>query len=112
MVALNIITWRRALPNWPIVVINDTNISDFVPDMPEEFWRMPYPQVKSDLLRAGVLYHHGGLYLDTDFALSPLVAGAIKRLQDGYEVITYGNGPPPQGECNFGNIAGFSSNFM
>ena len=35
----------------------------YVPDMPEEFYRMPYDQVKSDIIRAATIYHHGGLYV-------------------------------------------------
>lgn len=112
MVSLNIASWRKALPSWPIVVVNDTNVKEFVPDMPPEFWRMPYTQVKSDLMRAAVLHRHGGLYLDTDFILTPEVAKAVKLLDAGYEVITYGVGSEGQGVCSHTKVGDFASNFM
>ena len=38
-----------------------------VPDMPEEFGRLPYAAAVSDLIRTALLAHYGGFYLDTDF---------------------------------------------
>ena len=43
-----------------LVLINDSNIRDYVPDLPEEYWRLPYHQCKSDFVRAAVVYHNGG----------------------------------------------------
>ena len=74
MVQLNMETWQRALPGWKVILVNDSNIRDHIADLPEEYFRMPYPQAKSDVMRAGVLYHHGGLYVDTDFIVSPRIA--------------------------------------
>eukprot|EP00913_Durusdinium_trenchii_P011749 g11035.t1 len=39
----------------------------YLPDMPVEYFRMPYSQAKSDIIRYGLLFHHGGMYMDTDF---------------------------------------------
>ena len=33
---------------------------ELVPDLPEEYFRLPYSAAKSDFLRYGMLYHHGG----------------------------------------------------
>lgn len=53
------------LCNEPIL-INDMNVRIYVPDMPEEYFRLPYPAAKADMLRYGLLYHHGGIYFDSD----------------------------------------------
>ena len=53
------------LCNEPIL-INDMNVRIYVPDMPEEYFRLPYPAAKADMLRYGLLYHHGGIYFDPD----------------------------------------------
>ena len=55
-------TWRLHNPEMKIVLINESNVRDYIPDMPEEFWRQPYHASKSDIIRAAALYHHGGLY--------------------------------------------------
>ena len=52
--------WRAAAPRMLIQLVNESNVRDFVPDLPEEFFRLPYDQCKSDVLRAAVVYHHGG----------------------------------------------------
>lgn len=66
-VKLNVLSWRRHLPCQELIFINDTNVKAFIPDMPDEYFKMPYIAAKSDLVRYALLYHHGGIYLDTDF---------------------------------------------
>ena len=34
--------------------------------MPDEYFKLPYPAAKADMVRYGVLYHHGGIYMDLD----------------------------------------------
>lgn len=55
----------QGLCNEP-VIINDLNVRIYVPDMPSEYFKLPYPAAKSDMLRYGLLYHHGGIFLDLD----------------------------------------------
>eukprot|EP00439_Symbiodinium_sp_Y106_P037988 s2471_g4.t1 len=54
------------------------NVKKWIPDMPEEYFRMPAPAPKSDLIRYALLYHHGGLYMDADFVavkdMDPILA--------------------------------------
>ena len=49
-VELNLRTWRHHNPDMDIRLLNDSNIRDWVPDMPPEFFRLPYDQCKSDVL--------------------------------------------------------------
>ena len=111
---LNLRTWRRHLPGWRIVRVNHTNIENFIPDLPAEFFRMPYPAVKSDIARAGLLFHHGGLYMDTDFIVFSGVKDTLRELETN-DVVTYGNTGQVGTRCRLGNSAGsapFASNFM
>lgn len=66
-VQLNIDSWAKHAPNMKIVRINESNIREYVPDCPDEFFRFPYAAAKSDFVRASLLYHRGGVYMDTDF---------------------------------------------
>lgn len=47
--------------------VTPDKIKSLVPDMPEEFDRMPYAAATSDLIRTALIALHGGVYLDTDF---------------------------------------------
>ena len=51
-------------------MVNDTNVEKLIPDLPHEYFMLPYASAKSDLLRAALLYHHGGIYMDTDFLVN------------------------------------------
>ena len=50
-----------------LIAITPRNVRTVVPDMPAIFDWPFYAAAKSDLVRYAALYHHGGLYLDTDF---------------------------------------------
>ena len=76
-----------------IVLVNESNIRDWVPDLPNEFFRLPYDQVKSDVMRAAVIYHHGGLYLDTDFLVNKPLA-PFMRLTESHDIISYAQDEP------------------
>jgi len=116
-VQLNIETWRKhAPPGTEIIFVNDTNFRELVPDAPEEVFRMPYAAALSDIVRSAVLYHQGGLYMDTDFLVMGPLSDVFDKLDEGYDVVSYesggGDGRPtsPSSECvSYGS---FSSNFM
>lgn len=55
------------------VLINDHNVRIYVPDLPEEYFKLPYPSAKSDMIRYALLYHHGGIYMDPDMLVRDLV---------------------------------------
>ena len=38
-----------------------------IPDAPEELFRIPYEAAESDAIRYALIYHNGGVYMDTDF---------------------------------------------
>ncbi|CAE7387328.1 unnamed protein product [Symbiodinium pilosum] len=86
-------------------MINDTNIRAFIPDLPLEFERMPYDAAKSDIVRYALLYHHGGMYLDTDFLVAKDLSPILDRIED-HDLISYTTSGQA---CRRGS---FSSNFI
>ncbi|CAD7956121.1 unnamed protein product [Amoebophrya sp. A120] len=62
-----------------LTLVTDENVRSFLPDMPAEFDRLPDPHSKSDLIRYGLLYTHGGIYLGTDFVFQRDVHPNILR---------------------------------
>ena len=105
---LNVEAWRRhtkGLCSEPILINNQT-IRDWVPDMPDEFFRMPYTQATSDLVRYGVLYHHGGIYMDSDFIVLKDLSPVVQRLD--HDLVSYCVRSNPGNICT----SCFSSNFL
>ncbi|CAE7383688.1 unnamed protein product, partial [Symbiodinium microadriaticum] len=111
-VALNVEGWRRhahRLCGEP-VLISDENVRTYIPDMPTEYFRMPYSQAKSDIIRYALLYHHGGIYMDTDFLVVQDLDEVIDLAQS-YDLVSYmdeGSGSLEKGACS----RHFSSNFL
>lgn len=70
-------SWKKFLPNYEIKEWNETNFDiDCCPYVQEAYQEKKYAFV-SDYARLYALYHHGGVYLDTDVEvmkeLSPLL---------------------------------------
>ena len=87
-------------------LINDTNIRDFVPDLPAEYDRIvDYDAARSDVIRYALLHHHGGIYLDTDFLVVKDLAPILDRIND-HDLISYTTAGQ---SCQRGT---FSSNFI
>lgn len=108
LVMLNLETWRKHEPHMKLVLINETNIQEYVPDLPEEFFRLPYASAKSDFIRASVLYHQGGVYMDTDFMMMKPLTDVLEKLATT-DVVGYSDQASLQtGECG----SHFSSNFL
>jgi len=115
-VALNLETWRKHSPRGTeVVMVNESNFRDYVPDAPEEFWRLPYDACKSDVVRAAVLYHQGGLYMDTDFVATGSLERVMAQLEGGEDIVAYSDSDVSaagaSGPCDLVS-GGFSSNFM
>eukprot|EP00039_Didymoeca_costata_P007989 m.106918 g.106918 ORF g.106918 m.106918 type:complete len:349 (-) comp13904_c0_seq1:5961-7007(-) len=107
LVELNIRTWRKHNPDYQVILVNNSNVMKYVPDMPDEFFRLPYDQCKSDVIRAGIIYHNGGLYMDTDFLMMKPIDDVMAKLET-YEIISYADhGATEQTECG----GQFSSNW-
>ena len=105
---LNVELWRRhskGLCSEPILINNQT-VRDWIPDMPDEFFRMPYAAATSDLIRYGVLYHHGGIYMDSDFIVLKDLSPVVERLD--HDLVSYCVHSNPGNTCT--NT--FSSNFL
>lgn len=88
-------------------LINETNIRVFIPDLPAEYDRMPldYDAAKSDVVRYALLYHHGGIYLDTDFLVAKDLSPILDRIDD-HDLVSYTTFGQ---SCRKGT---FSSNFL
>jgi len=67
-------------------LINDTNLNFFISDMPEEYERLPDNGARSDLVRAGLLAHHGGVYMDADVLFSQALSRFTDKLADNHFV--------------------------
>jgi len=111
-VGLNVEGWRRHSKGrcGEPVLINDENVMKYIPDMPAEYFRMPYAQAKSDIIRYALLYHHGGIYMDTDFLVVQDLDSVID-LTLSYDLVSYtdeSTGSLEKDACS----KHFSSNFM
>jgi len=111
LVKLNVQSWlAHAPPGTELVLVNESNFHSLIPDAPAELFKLPYAACKSDVVRAAVLYHHGGLYLDTDFVVMKSLSNVFDKLDEGWDVVAYGdNDHMDSGQCK-GNY--FTSNFM
>lgn len=113
LVELNLKTWlAHSPPGTEIVKVNDTNFLELVPDAPPEWFKVPYAAAKSDIVRAAVLYHHGGIYMDTDFVAMRPLAPVVARLLEGWDIVAYTDelGQEETGECERGRS--FATNFL
>jgi hypothetical protein len=111
---LNPMLWAKLLPGWRVVVLNDSTVADWIPDLPAEFLRL-YGAAKSDVVRVGALYHHGGLYFDTDILVvnGTLMSAWANKLFEGYEIVSYGDSRPTNSvACEFARHHAWSSNCM
>jgi len=108
---LNVQSWlKHAPPGTELVLVNESNFHDLIPDAPEELFKLPYAACKSDVVRAAVLYHHGGLYLDTDFMVMKPLGTVFAKLEEGWDVVAYGDSRDGHtGKCKANS---FTSNFM
>eukprot|EP00392_Amoebophrya_sp_AT5.2_P007527 g7542.t1 len=62
-------TTKRVLIEPRIILLNNQNLKKYIPDAPEEYFRLPYSAAKSDAVRYAVLFHLGGIYMDTDILM-------------------------------------------
>lgn len=56
--------------------------------MPKEFLRLPYAAAASDVIRAASIYHHGGIYMDTDFVITGPLHKWLDKLET-HDIISY-----------------------
>jgi len=110
-VKLNVQSWlKHAPPGTELVLVNESNFHHLIPDAPAELFKLPYAACKSDVVRAAVLYHHGGLYLDTDFVVMKPLSTVFAKLTEGWDVVAYGDSR--DGDSGLCTDNTFTSNFM
>ena len=66
------------------VLINSTNIKDYIPDLPEEYFRLPDHGARSDVMRYALIYHHGGIYMDTDILVAKDLDEVLEKVTGDY----------------------------
>ena len=59
-------TWKKHLPDYKIIEWNEDNFDVNICRFTREAYEMKKYAFVSDFARIYILYHHGGLYLDTD----------------------------------------------
>eukprot|EP00392_Amoebophrya_sp_AT5.2_P011668 g11751.t1 len=120
-------TWPLNVESWllhlrtktigpKVVQLNDANVKDYIPDLPNEFDRLPYAQAKSDFVRYAALFFHGGIYVDSDVLFQkPLDSEVLERIVNGgVELFAYeSDGQNCMGDDKVrGGAPSFSSNIM
>ena len=105
---MNLRAAQEHKPHMTVLRVNDSNVKDFIPDLPEEWFRL-YNQARSDVLRAGLLYHHGGMYMDTDVLVRTSLDQFTSKVRT-HDIVSYQyeHGDENETRC----INGFSSNIM
>ena len=91
-----------------VIKVNDSNVRDFIPDLPGEWFRL-YNQARSDVLRAGLLFHHGGMYMDTDVLVRASLDEFTSKIRS-HDIVSYQYEHFEENETRC--IDGFSSNIM
>jgi len=86
------------------ILVNRSNVKKWIPDAPEELFRIPYEAAESDAIRYALIYHNGGIYMDTDF-LAINMTSIIDRIPD-HDIIGY------TAEYQSFHKGQFSSNFL
>lgn len=88
-----------------VVLVNESNVKHWIPDLPDEFYRLPDHASQSDLVRYALVYHNGGMYMDTDFLVVKDMSPILDRMNN-YDLMSY----TVSGQsCETGS---FSSNFV
>jgi hypothetical protein len=61
-------TWKKHNPDFNIIVLNDTTIHEYIKEFPINIDKL-IKQHKSDYIRTYLLYHYGGIWLDSSIIL-------------------------------------------
>eukprot|EP00457_Paulinella_chromatophora_P006210 gb/GEZN01006228.1/.p1 GENE.gb/GEZN01006228.1/~~gb/GEZN01006228.1/.p1 ORF type:complete len:466 (+),score=51.72 gb/GEZN01006228.1/:100-1497(+) len=111
LVELNVRTWLHHHPSLKLTLVNDSNIKEFVPDLPQEWYRLPYSSAKSDVLRAAVIYHHGGVFMDAEVLVMYPLDTWLALIRQNWSIVSYGDPsiPAQQTECRNDSL-GWNSN--
>jgi len=106
---LNIEVMRSYMGDkFALVLVNATNERQLIPDLSDvpEFLRIPDHGARSDFLRAALLAHHGGVYLDADVLLQQSLDVTFGQRLTTNDFVAYTSGSQ---ECDKHD---FSSNAM
>ena len=79
-------TWRKYMPDWEYLEINENNFDVNCNDYVKEAYKNRYYAYVSDYARLWALYNYGGIYLDTDVEVyKPLDKFLDHKIFTGFE---------------------------
>lgn len=84
-------TWAVHLGDYEVIVLNHSNLRDYIGADTYEVDRLKkfQLQVQKDAILAAVLEKHGGIFMDTDTIVTKDISPIVKRLTSA-EVVTFG----------------------
>lgn len=72
----------------PVVLVTAGNLRQLVPDLHPAYPHLSLPH-RADYLRAYLLHHYGGIYLDADTIVLRSLAGLFGYLDQGFDAVGY-----------------------
>ncbi|CAE7384573.1 unnamed protein product [Symbiodinium natans] len=80
---LNVESWRRnARACGEPVLVTLANVREHVPDVPEEFFRLPYPEARADFIKWGLVYNNGGIFIEPDVLMTQDIEALFKKTEE------------------------------
>jgi len=71
------------------ILITDDNVKKYIPDLPQEFFSLPYPAAKADFIRYAVIYHLGGIFFDIDMLMVKDMTEEQDKEFDTFDLIAF-----------------------
>ena len=83
-------TIKKNCPNFKVHLLDENTVHKFLPDMrPDLNSKLERIPMKTDYIRYNLLYHYGGIWLDSDIIVFKDLSDIVKKLQE-YEYVGFG----------------------
>ena len=73
-----------------VVLVTPETIEDYIPNIPKEIFSIKEMAHKADMIRALLIYHHGGMWLDSDAIVLSDLNWMFDKLSE-YEFLSFNN---------------------